>query len=237
MEVKTCILSASHHYMENDCIYVEIIAVVFVVKVPETNQTEHRFTHQKYTVSLVFFCCFLSPWYFHSYSIHHQKGGQIIPPFYVSKIVMILYGNWFATVGCFTMAKQHARIFFCISDATLLVLFSHPICSALLSPCENVCVFLPNVTIREHPSYATSSCKMPGLTVAWKLVVRTLSIKNISVSWDGVSLPEDNPQNVDRKAHRQYPFNRKILIIDSFQSQNSRRELEINSPYDKVCEQ
>lgn len=52
-----------------------------------------------------------------------------------------------------------------------------------------------------------------------------------------VSLPEDNPKNVDEKAHCQYPFNRKILIIDSFQSQNSRQELEINSPYDEVCEQ
>lgn len=30
---------------------------------------------------------------------------------------------------------------------------------------------------------------------------------------------------------------KKTLIIDSFQSQNSRQELEINSPYDKVCEQ
>lgn len=62
-------------------------------------------------------------------------------------------------------------------------------------------------------------------------------MKNLSMSWDRVYLPEDNPKNVDGKAPRQYPFNRKILIIDSFQSQNSRRELEINSPYDKVCEQ
>lgn len=57
------------------------------------------------------------------------------------------------------------------------------------------------------------------------------------MSSEGVSLPEDNPKNVDEKVHCQYPFNRKILIIDSFQSQNSRQELEINFPYDKVCEQ
>lgn len=57
--------------MENDCIYVEIIAVVFVGKVAETNQTEHRFTHQKYMVSLVVLYFYLSPQYFHSYSTHH----------------------------------------------------------------------------------------------------------------------------------------------------------------------
>lgn len=79
---------------------------------------------------------------------------------------MISCGNWFAIVGCFTTAKLHARIFLYISDATLLVLFSHPICLTLLSPYENVRVFLPNVNIREHPSYATGSCKMPALTVA-----------------------------------------------------------------------
>lgn len=70
-----------------------------------------------------------------------------------------------------------------------------------------------------------------------KSVVRKLSTKNLSMCSDEVSLPEDNPRNVDGKGNRQYPFNRKILIIDSFHSQNSRGELEINSPYDKVCEQ
>lgn len=42
MELKTSILYALYRYIESDCIYVEIIAVVFVVKVAETNQTEHR---------------------------------------------------------------------------------------------------------------------------------------------------------------------------------------------------
>lgn len=74
-------------------------------------------------------------------------------------------------------------------------------------------------------------------SMAYKLVVQIFSINNLSVSWDSVFLPKDNPKNVGRKAHFRYPFNRKILIIDSFQSQNSRQELEINSPYDKVCEQ
>lgn len=76
-----------------------------------------------------------------------------------------------------------------------------------------------------------------GMKVGHFWLVRILSMKNLSTNSNGVSLPEDNPKNVDEKAHRQYPFNRKILIIDSFQSQNSRQELEINSPYDKVCEQ
>lgn len=71
----------------------------------------------------------------------------------------------------------------------------------------------------------------------YKPVVQIFSINNLSLSWESVFLPKDNPKNVDRKAHFRYPFNRKILIIDSFQSQNSRQELEINSPYDKVCEQ
>lgn len=61
MELKTFILWALHCYTENDCIYMEISAVVFVVKVAETNQTEHRFTHQKYMVSLVVLYCYLSP--------------------------------------------------------------------------------------------------------------------------------------------------------------------------------
>lgn len=83
-------LCASHHSVENNWMYVEIIAVSFVVKVAKTNQMEHRFTYQKYIVSLVFLYCYLSPQYFHSYSIHCWKGEQIIPPFYISKIVMIL---------------------------------------------------------------------------------------------------------------------------------------------------
>lgn len=180
--------------MENDCIYVEIIAVVFVGKVAETNQTEHRFAHQKYMVSLVVLYFYFSPQYFHSYSTHHWKGGQIIPPFYITKIVMILCGNWFIIVGRFMIAKLHTCIFLSISDATLLVLFSCPICSTLLSPCENARVFLPNIGIREHPSYAIGSSKTPALTVAWKLVVRIISMKNLSKSWGRVSLPEDNPK-------------------------------------------
>lgn len=76
-----------------------------------------------------------------------------------------------------------------------------------------------------------------GMQIGHFWLVRILSTNNLSTNSDGASLPEDNPKNVDEKAHRRYPFNRKILIIDSFQSQNSRRELEINSPYDKVCEQ
>lgn len=83
-------LCALHHFMENNWIYVEITAVSFVVKVAETNQVEHRFTYQKYIVSLVFLYFYLSPQYFHSYSTHSWKGEQIIPPFYISKIVMIL---------------------------------------------------------------------------------------------------------------------------------------------------
>lgn len=166
MELKTFIPCAWHRYMENDHIYMEKTAVVFVVKVAETNQTEHRFKHQKYTVSLVFLCCYLSPQYFHSYSTHCWKGGQIIPPFHITKIAMISCGNWFATLGCFTTAKLHARIFFYISDAMLLVLLSCPICSTLLSPCENVRIFLPNINIKEHPSYAPGSCKTPVLRMA-----------------------------------------------------------------------
>lgn len=82
-------LCALHHSMENKWIYVEITAVSFVVKVAETNQMEHRFTYQKYIVSLVFLYCYPSPQCFHSYSIHCWKGEQIIPPFYISKTVMI----------------------------------------------------------------------------------------------------------------------------------------------------
>lgn len=46
----------------------------------------------------------------------------------------------------------------------LLVLFSHPICSTLLRPCENFYIFLPNVNIREHSSYAMDSYEMPELS-------------------------------------------------------------------------
>lgn len=72
-----------------------------------------------------------------------------------------------------------------------------------------------------------------GMKIGHFWLVRILSTKNLSTNSNGVSLPEDNPKNVDEKAHCQYPFNRKILIIDSFQSQNSRQELEINSPMTK----
>lgn len=211
MELKTFTICALQHYMENDCMYVEIIAVVFVVKVAETNQTKHRFTHQKYMVSLVVLYFYLSPRYLLSYSTHCWKGGQIIPSFYITKLATILCGNWFVIVGRFTIAKLHTCISLYISDATLLVLFSCPICSTLLSPCENVRAFLPNVSIREHPSYAIGSSKTPALTVAWKLVVRIISTKNLPKSWGRVSLTEDNPRKIDGKAHRQYAFNKKNL--------------------------
>ena len=75
---------------------------------------------------------------------------------------MISCGNWFAIIGCFTIAKLHDRIFVCFSDTTLLVLFSHPICSTLLSPCENLHI-LSNVNTKEHLSYATSSDSGPKI--------------------------------------------------------------------------
>lgn len=112
MELKTFLLCALHRYMENDCSYMEIKAVVFVVKLAGTNQTEHRFTHQKHRVSLLFLHCYLSPQYFHATLC--CKRGQIIPPFYI--IAVISRGNWFLVVEGFTMTKPHAHIFLYLSD-------------------------------------------------------------------------------------------------------------------------
>lgn len=63
-------------------------------------------SHIKNTTYLVVLYCSFSPQNVRSHCIHCWKRAQIILPFHTAKIVLISRGNWFATVGCFMIAKH-----------------------------------------------------------------------------------------------------------------------------------
>lgn len=99
MELKTFILCNVTHKRLYLC---RNIAVVFTGEAANQNTGSHI----KNTASLVALYCYLSPHDVRSHSIHCWKRAQIILPFHTTKIVLISRGNWFATVGCFMIAKH-----------------------------------------------------------------------------------------------------------------------------------